>query len=107
MQNGKEIPKQRGIYSEILTTEDTANLNVSYLLPKLLRAFRLSAPTNKTWSRSTKSKKCPVPLVISENRNLFRHKDANQEGCSQRDPREDDVRWPKLSAAHHRPRILP
>ena len=26
---GKEIPKQRGIYSEILTTEDTQNLNVT------------------------------------------------------------------------------
>ena len=26
---GIEIPKQRGIYSEILTTEDTENLNVS------------------------------------------------------------------------------
>jgi len=28
MLNGKEIPKQRGIYTEILTTEDTQNLNV-------------------------------------------------------------------------------
>lgn len=26
------IPKQRGIYSEILTTEDTQNLNVSLSL---------------------------------------------------------------------------
>ena len=26
---GREIPKQRGIYSEILTTEDADNLNVS------------------------------------------------------------------------------
>ena len=25
------VPKQRGIYSEILTTEDTQNLNVSQL----------------------------------------------------------------------------
>ena len=28
---GIEIPKQRGIYSEILTTEDTDNLKVSPL----------------------------------------------------------------------------
>ena len=28
---GIEIPKQRGIYSEILTTEDTENLKVSHL----------------------------------------------------------------------------
>ena len=28
---GIEIPKQRGIYSEILTTEDTENLRVSIL----------------------------------------------------------------------------
>ena len=27
---GIEIPKQRGIYSEILTTEDTENLRVSF-----------------------------------------------------------------------------
>lgn len=27
---GIEIPKQRGIYSEILTTEDTENLRVSH-----------------------------------------------------------------------------
>ena len=27
---GREIPKQRGIYSEILTTEDTQNIKVSY-----------------------------------------------------------------------------
>lgn len=27
---GIEIPKQRGIYSEILTTEDTENLKVSH-----------------------------------------------------------------------------
>jgi hypothetical protein len=27
--NGGDIPKQRGIYSEILTTEDTENLKVS------------------------------------------------------------------------------
>jgi ABC-type uncharacterized transport system permease subunit len=26
---GREIPKQRGIYSEILTTEDTENIKVS------------------------------------------------------------------------------
>ena len=26
--NGGDIPKQRGIYSEILTTEDTENLKV-------------------------------------------------------------------------------
>ena len=26
--NGADIPKQRGIYSEILTTEDTENLKV-------------------------------------------------------------------------------
>ena len=30
---GIEIPKQRGIFSEILTTEDTENLNVSDLRP--------------------------------------------------------------------------
>jgi hypothetical protein len=26
------VPKQRGIYSEILTTEDTQNLNVSFVI---------------------------------------------------------------------------
>ena len=26
---GREIPKQRGIYSEILTTEDTENIKVN------------------------------------------------------------------------------
>ena len=30
---GIEIPKQRGIFSEILTTEDTENLNVSTITP--------------------------------------------------------------------------
>ena len=30
MQTG-DIPKQRGIYSEILTTEDTENLTVLYI----------------------------------------------------------------------------
>ena len=29
---GREIPKQRGIYSEILTTEDGDNLKVSQKL---------------------------------------------------------------------------
>jgi hypothetical protein len=48
MQNGKEIPKQRGIYSEILTTEDTTNLNVSLSPLKLFRASRLLAQTTKT-----------------------------------------------------------
>lgn len=27
-----DIPKQRGLYSEILTTDDTANLKVSCIL---------------------------------------------------------------------------
>ena len=33
---GIEIPKQRGIYSEILTTEDTENLKVSTLRLKIV-----------------------------------------------------------------------
>lgn len=33
---GIEIPKQRGIYSEILTTEDTENLRVSSLAASAL-----------------------------------------------------------------------
>lgn len=32
---GIEIPKQRGIYSEILTTEDTENLKVSFQPSKI------------------------------------------------------------------------
>ena len=32
-QPSQQVPKQRGIYSEILTTEDTQNLNVSLSPP--------------------------------------------------------------------------
>ena len=69
---GIEIPKQRGIYSEILTTEDTENLRVSpitasdpvltfLLLP--FRKFPRLDPTKRLNARSMRSKESPEPLV--------------------------------------------
>lgn len=51
---GIEIPKQRGIYSEILTTEDTENLRVSspaahrFVLTKSL--FRMCVESVDLWT---------------------------------------------------------
>lgn len=36
--SGPDIPKQRGIYSEILTTEDTENLKVSFFFHVIIFA---------------------------------------------------------------------
>ena len=44
---GREIPKQRGIYSEILTTEDADNLKVSLIIPKLI----LSTGSFNLWTK--------------------------------------------------------
>ena len=63
---GIEIPKQRGIYSEILTTEDTENLRVSSLAASALvltfflllnRKFHALALMNPLPAKSTRFKR--------------------------------------------------
>ena len=47
---GKEIPKQRGIYSEILTTEDASNIAVS-----LIQATHITSERLHLWSQREKA----------------------------------------------------
>lgn len=69
---GIEIPKQRGIYSEILTTEDTENLRVSliwifeFVLKVVFRSFRKYQPSDRRilpLVGSTKFRKSHEPSV--------------------------------------------
>lgn len=59
------VPKQRGIYSEILTTEDTQNLNVSLknCLFFLIRKSQRLDPTKTTLLSLTKNRRCHAPKV--------------------------------------------
>ena len=69
---GIEIPKQRGIYSEILTTEDTENLKVSshplnlLVLTNIFIACRKYQPLDLEMplsARSTRSSRSLEPKV--------------------------------------------
>ena len=85
---GIEIPKQRGIFSEILTTEDTENLRVSTHSPlptlfplmseaalimlffNVLRKYQPLDPMRMPCAKSTRFSRSPVPWESRERSSL-------------------------------------
>lgn len=58
-QPSQQVPKQRGIYSEILTTEDTQNLNVSLFSETPVQAVSTFGPSKNNIIQVNKKQAMP------------------------------------------------